>query len=88
MASRTHKKTATQARAKAREKFATQVNAKILSDVRRLAQMEGRQLQALTDEAFADLLEKRKQSRPRESVMAAYYASHEKFGEVYKKLAE
>ena len=74
--------------AQAREKFATQVNSEILSAVRRLAQSEGRQLQALVDEALADLIEKRKQGRPRANVMAAYQASHEKFGILYKKLAE
>ena len=71
-----------------REKFATQVNSEILSAVRKLAQDEGGQLQALVDEALADLIAKRKQSRPRTGVMAAYQASHEKFGSLYKKLAE
>lgn len=71
-----------------REKFATQVNTEILSAVRDLAQSEGRQIQALVDEAFADLLEKRRQAVPRHRVMAAYQASHEKFGPLYKKLAQ
>ena len=74
--------------AQTREKFATQVNSEILSAVRHLAQSEGRQLQALVDEALADLIEKRKQGRPRANVMAAYQASDEKFGTLYKKLAE
>ena len=73
---------------RAREKFATQVNSEILSAVRKLAQSEGRQLQALVDEALADLIEKRKQARPRAHVMAAYQGSHEKFAPLYKKLAE
>ena len=48
-----------------REKFATQVNTKIIADVRKLAEIEGRQIQALVDEAFADLLRKRRQeNRP------------------------
>lgn len=71
-----------------REKFATQVNSEILRSVRHIAQNEGRQLQALIDEALADLIEKKKQSRPRASIMAAYQASHEKFAPLYKKLAE
>lgn len=70
-----------------REKFATHVNAEILSIIRGLAQKEGRHLQALVDEALADLIEKRKNTRPRPHAMAAYLASHEKFGELYKKLA-
>jgi hypothetical protein len=43
-----------------REKFATQVAPEILSDLRHLAASEGRQLQALVDEALSDLLEKYK----------------------------
>lgn len=72
----------------AREKFATQVNSEILADVRNLAQSEGRQIQALVEEALADLVEKRRQTKPRAHVMAAYQASHEKFAPLYKKLAE
>jgi hypothetical protein len=74
--------------AQVREKFATQVNSEILRSVREIAQNEGRQLQALIDEALADLIEKKKQSRPRAHIMAVYQASHEKFAPVYKKLAE
>ncbi len=71
-----------------REKFATQVNSEILVNIRILAQQEGRQIQALVDEALADLLEKRKASKPRSHVMDAYLASHEKYGELYKQLAK
>ncbi|MGI9165330.1 MAG: hypothetical protein ACR2G5_02925 [Pyrinomonadaceae bacterium] len=71
-----------------REKFATQVNSEILSAVRTLAQSEGRQLQALVEEALADLIEKHKNAKPRPHVMGAYLASHEKYGPLYKKLAE
>ncbi len=71
-----------------REKFATQVNSDILSSLRTLAQSEGRQIQALVDEAFADLIEKRKNTKPRPRVMAAYLASHEEYSELYKKLAK
>jgi len=74
--------------AQPREKFATQVNSEILSAVRTIAQQEGRQLQVLIEEALSDLIEKRKQERPRANVMAAYLASHEKFAPLYTKLAE
>lgn len=73
---------------RARKKFATQVNSKILAGVRELAETEGRQLQALVDEALADLIEKHKNAKPRPHVMGAYLASHEKYGPLYKKLAE
>lgn len=72
----------------AREKFATQVNSEILSTVRTIAEKEGRQLQALVDEALADLIEKRKKAAPRAHVMGAYLSSHEKYAPLYKKLAK
>jgi hypothetical protein len=75
-------------KAHAREKFATQVNSEILRTVRYIAKNEGRQLQVLIDEALADLIEKKKQSRPRAHIMAVYQASHDKFAPLYKKLAE
>ena len=71
-----------------RQKFATQVDTKILTTVRTLARKEGRQLQALMDEALTDLIEKRRNEKPRDHVMAAYLASHKKFAPLYKKLAQ
>jgi hypothetical protein len=75
-------------KSKSREKFATQVDPALLSALRDLAQSEGRQLQALVDEALSDLIEKRKLGRPRATVMALYQTSHDKFAALYKKLAE
>jgi hypothetical protein len=74
--------------AQTRVKFATQVNSEILTAVRSLAATEGRQLQVLVEEALTALLEQRKKTKPRADVMAAYLASHEKYGSLYKKLAE
>jgi hypothetical protein len=71
-----------------KEKFATQVNSETLAAIRAIAQSEGRQLQALIDEALLDLIEKRKNTKPRAHVMAAYLNSHEKYSELYKKLAQ
>lgn len=71
-----------------REKFVIQVNSEILSAIRAIAEQEGRQVEALVEEALADLIERRKQSRPRPQVRAAYLGSHDKYGPLYKKLAE
>ena len=71
-----------------RQKFATQVSTETLAQVREIAAKEGRQLQALVDEALADLVEKRRQARPRPHVMAAYQGSLDKYDELYKKLAK
>jgi hypothetical protein len=73
---------------RSREKFATKVNAEILKAVRGLSAIEGRQLQALVEEALIDLLEKRKKVKPRANVTGACPDSHEKYGSLYKKLAE
>jgi hypothetical protein len=70
-----------------REKFATQVDAETLAQVRHLAEAEGRQLQSLVEEALIDLLEKHRQTRPRDHVMRAYQRSHGPYAELYKKLA-
>jgi arsenate reductase-like glutaredoxin family protein len=71
-----------------REKFATQVDADILAQVRALAKNEGRQIQALVDEALLDLIEKHKKTRPRPHVMATYQSSHGRFADLYEKLAK
>ena len=71
-----------------REKFATQVNSEVLAAVRELAEKEGRQIQALVDEALSDLIEKRRNARLRSHVMAAYLGSHDNYSSLYKKLAE
>lgn len=72
----------------AREKFATQVDADVLGELRELARAEGRQIQALVDEALADLIEKRKLGKPRRQVMDAYLSSHGRYADLYRKLAE
>jgi hypothetical protein len=72
----------------AREKFATQVNSDILREVRKLAEKEGRELESLVEEALADVLDKHTNGKPRAHVMEAYFASHERFAPLYKKLGE
>ena len=74
--------------AQTREKFATQVDGELLANLRALAKAEGRQLQALVDEAFAGLIEQRRQAQARPHVMAAYQASHRRFRSLYEKLAK
>ena len=71
-----------------REKFATRVDHDLLAGVRALAKAEGRQIEGLVDEAFADLLEKHQRSRARPHVLAAYQRSHSRFGALYEKLAK
>jgi hypothetical protein len=71
-----------------REKFATQVSPEVLQRVRELAKKQGRQFQAVVEEAFRDVIEKHNPAKPRPSVMAAHRASMDRYAAVYKKLAE
>ena len=70
------------------EKFSSQVDPAILQEVKALAKAEGKQLQSLVNEAFQDLLEKRRQSKPRKNVMALLDASMKEFQGVYEHLAK
>jgi len=71
-----------------REKFATQVDSELLASVRALAKSEGRQLQALVDEALAGLIEQRRQSAARPHVMSAYRAGRTRYASLLEKLAK
>jgi hypothetical protein len=74
--------------AAARETFATEIDADILRILRGIAEREGQPLQALVEEALADLVKKRDLAEPRPHVLAAYQASHDTYAPLYKKLAE
>lgn len=71
-----------------RQKFATQVNAELLSQIKSLAKSEGFQIQAVVEEAFRLFLESRNGEKPRDYVMRAYGQSHGKYALLYKKLAK
>ena len=71
-----------------REKFATQLDSALLAELRQLAKDEGRQLQALVEEAVEQLIEAHKNGRARPHVMAAYQKSHGRYASLYEKLAK
>ena len=71
-----------------RQKFATQVDITLLTEIRRIAQTEGRQIQAVVEEAFEALIEQRQHTRPRAHIMAHYQGSHERFASLYERLAQ
>ena len=71
-----------------REKFATQLSSDVLEELRALAKDEGRQLQALVEEAVTNLIDERKQSRARPHVLSAYKKSHARYADLYEKLAK
>jgi hypothetical protein len=71
-----------------REKFATQVDSALLDSVRKLAKSEGRQIQAVIEDALRAHLDDKNGKPGREHVIAAYLKSTESFSGLYKKLAQ
>lgn len=74
--------------AQVREKFATQIDSALLSDLRTLAKQEGRQIQALVEEALVTLLDERRQGKARPHIMTAYQSSLGRYASLYEKLAK
>lgn len=72
---------------KPRLEFATQVSADTLASILAIARKEGGELQALIEEALADLIDKRERTLPRPHVIAAYMGSHFQYSESFKRLA-
>jgi hypothetical protein len=70
-----------------REKFSTQADAALLAEMRALARADGRHLQALVEEAFADYIEARRGARARPAVMEHLKASMARNRSLYEKLA-
>ena len=71
-----------------RVKFASQADAELLEQLRLAARTEGKQLQAVMEEAFRDYLDKKSGAKPRPHIMALYERSLEKFGPLYERLAK
>jgi hypothetical protein len=71
-----------------REKFSSQADPKLLAALREVARSEGRQFQAVLEDAMRTYIESRTQQRSRDSVMAHFRASVEKNRLLGKLLAE
>ena len=71
----------------AKEKFSSQADAEVLAEFKRIASVEGRQLQSLLDEAMRDFIEKKKTGKARRHVMDAMDESLKVHDKLYEKLA-
>ncbi len=71
-----------------REKFSSQASPDVLAALRELAATQGRQFQAVLDDAMRDYLERQSKSRPRQHVMATFASSLEEFDSLYRDLAK
>jgi membrane-bound ClpP family serine protease len=71
-----------------REKFASQAAPDVLAAMRDIAATQGRQFQAVLDEAMRDYIERQQQAAPRKHVLAAFADSIEEFDRLYAALAK
>ncbi len=74
--------------AASRKKFSSQASPAILEALQEIAKTEGRQFQAVLEEAMVDYIEKKSGDSPRDSVMAHFRASvanNRKLGELLAK---
>ena len=69
-------------------KFATQLSPDVLIQLKETAKKEGRQIQAVLDEALREYFQSRQQQRPRSHVMKALRASIRQHDALYKELAK
>jgi len=71
-----------------REKFSSQAAPDVLAALRKLAESQGRQFQAVLDEALRDYLDRHQADKPRKHVMASFATSLEEFDNLYRELAK
>ena len=71
-----------------REKFSSQAAPDVLAAMRQLAESQGRQFQAVLDEALRDYLDRHQADKPRKHVMASFATSLEEFDNLYRELAK
>jgi predicted transcriptional regulator len=75
-------------RTASRKKFSSQASPDVLAALRQLAASEGRQFQAVLEDALRDYLERQQRDRPRQHVMSAFASSLDEFDPLYKDLAK
>jgi hypothetical protein len=72
----------------AMQKFSSQARPELLEEVRRIASDEGRQFQAVLDEALSEWIERKKGEVPRPEVIAHLKASIARHRSLYEDLAK
>jgi hypothetical protein len=71
-----------------KEKFASQADPELLSAVRAIAEAEGRQFQAVLDEALRDLVEKKRNGKARPHVLSSFEKTAKNRDWLYQQLAK
>jgi len=71
-----------------REKFSSQAAPEVLAALRQIAETQGRQFQAVLDDALRDYIDRQQTERPRRHVMASFASSLNEFDSLYRELAK
>jgi hypothetical protein len=71
-----------------REEFSSQASPEVLAALREIAERQGRQFQAVLDEAMRDYIDRQQKDHPRRHVMTAFAASLDEFDRLYRELAK
>jgi predicted transcriptional regulator len=71
-----------------REKFSSQAAPEVLAALRQIAETQGRQFQAVLDDALRDYIDRQQSARPRRHAMAAFASSLSEFDSLYRELAK
>lgn len=72
----------------AREKFSSQAAPDVLAALREIAETQGRQFQAILDEALRDYIDRQQKARPRQHVMTQFAESLTEYDALYRDLAK
>lgn len=71
-----------------REAFSTEAAPEVLAALRQIAQTQGRQFEAVLEEALREYIDRYQNERPRRHVAASFAASIEEFDSLYRELAK
>lgn len=71
-----------------REKFSSQAAPEVLAALRQIAEAQGRQFQAVLDEALRDYIDRQQKEHPRRHVLEAFASSLDEFDSLYRELAK
>ena len=71
-----------------REKFSSQAAPEVLAALKEIAETQGRQFQAVLDDALRDYIDRQQKSRPRRHVMEQFAESLNEYDSLYRDLAK
>jgi predicted transcriptional regulator len=71
-----------------RESFVSQAEPEVLEKLRQIAKAQGREFEAVMDDALREYVERRQEDAGRKNVMDAFASSLEEFDSLYRELAK